>query len=389
MAKAADEWNQNFTKNLNVMLQKNITHVRNTSSGVSEGFVAVGRVPYPDYSLLDITQQFELYSDLILVPVGIILNVWSFWTFYKMRTYQSAPGLHLMFIAIADTVTMIGLFFYRSHSWRKYINIPFFMNSHIILCKGIPLIASFGTLWSGLLLLSATVERFVSIAFALKVKAWNLLRISKILIIVHLAISLVLSVAWVYFLELIEMYGTTFCNVETKYQDIYHKIDTFTFAVFGNGVCGGLVLIFTILIAIFLLKSKQQRSSMSHSSKKPDKEFRITFMLFLVACLFIFTKLPEIVVVQIIIQYAENKPRDQRYANALITWPVTNVLLILNHSVNFIIYVIFFKTFRDTCFICKYKANIKTGGGIKTMSSAKKGNGHISWSAGRNFRTKS
>ena len=343
------------------MFEKNVTR---KSSGVSEGFAAVGQVSYPDYSLLDITQQFELYSDLILVPIGIVPNVWSFWTLYKMRTYQSAAGLHLMLIAIADTVTIIGLFFNRSHSFRKYIKIPYFMNMHIILCKGIPLIASLGTIWSGLLLLSATIERFISIAFALKVKSWNLLRISKILIVVHLAISLALSVAWVYYLQFIEMYGKTFCNVETKYQDIYHKIDTFTFAVFGNGVCGGLVLIFTTLIAIFLFKSKQQRSSMSHGSKTSDKEFRITLMLFLVACLFIFTKLPEIVVVQIIIQYADNQPRDQSYANALIAWPVTNVLLILNHSVNFVIYVIFFKTFRNTSLICKSKTNMKKGGGI-------------------------
>ena len=116
MDKVADEWNQNITKTLNEMFEKNVTR---KSSGVSEGLAAEGQVSYPDYSLLDVTQQFELYSDLILVPIGIVLNVWSFWTFYKMRTYQSAPGLHLMLIAIADTVTIIGLFFYRSHSFRK------------------------------------------------------------------------------------------------------------------------------------------------------------------------------------------------------------------------------------------------------------------------------
>ena len=47
--------------------------------------MTVGQVSYPDYSLLNIIQQFELYSDMILVPLGIILNVWSFWTFYKME----------------------------------------------------------------------------------------------------------------------------------------------------------------------------------------------------------------------------------------------------------------------------------------------------------------
>ena len=374
MANVAYEWNENITKTLKDLSNESVTYMRNNGSRVSEEAMGVGQVPSPDFSLLDITLQFELYSDLILVPIGFILNIWTFWTFYKMRTYQSAPGLHLMFIAIADTVTIIGIFFFRSNTWRKYINIPYFMNTHIILCKGIPLVASLGTIWRGLLLLSATVERFISIAFALKVKSWNLLRVSKILIIVHLLISTSLSVVWVYFLELIEMYETTLCNVDVKYQNIYYEVDTLIFAVFGNGVCGGLVLIFTILIATFLFKSKHQRSSMSQSSNKSEKEYRITFMLFLVACLFIFTKLPEIIIVQIGIQYADNRLRDQLYANAMIAAPVTNVLLILNHSVNFVIYLIFFKTFRESCAIdlCKSERKINNNRSSRTMLSTTK-----------------
>ena len=174
-----------------------------------------------DLSLVEITKQIELYCNLILVPVGSALNIWTFVTFYTMRTHQSAPGLHLMCIAIADTITIIGLFFYRSINWIKYIDIPIFMNMHVVLCKGIPLVTALGSLWSGLLLLSATVERFVSIAFALKVKLWNLLKISKILIVVTFSVSLALSITWVYFLEM-SHFG--YCDVDRKYRELYHTI---------------------------------------------------------------------------------------------------------------------------------------------------------------------
>ena len=44
---------------------------------------------------------------------------------------------------------------------------------------------NFSFLWSGVLLASATVERFVSVVYPLKVKTWDLYQISKMLKIVH------------------------------------------------------------------------------------------------------------------------------------------------------------------------------------------------------------
>ena len=126
------------------------------------------------------------------------------------------------------------------------------------------------------------------------------------------------------------------------------QFDMVIFAIFGNGICGGLVLLFTILIASLLFKSKQFRNKITQSSVKDrsDQESKITVMLFIVACLFILTKIPEIVIVQIIISYT-GKSVDQHNINAMAAWPVTNVLLIINHSVNFVIYVVFFKKFKE------------------------------------------
>ena len=51
---------------------------------------------------VDTAFQFGLYSNVILVPIGIVLNILSFIIFYQIKTYKSATGLHLMCIAIAD-----------------------------------------------------------------------------------------------------------------------------------------------------------------------------------------------------------------------------------------------------------------------------------------------
>ena len=50
-----------------------------------------------------------------------------------------------------------------------------------------------GLIWSGLLLTSATIERFLCITFVLKVKTWNLLKVGKRLILVYLILSLSLA----------------------------------------------------------------------------------------------------------------------------------------------------------------------------------------------------
>ena len=107
-------------------------------------------------------EQIQLYGIVTLLPMGIILNTLSFVVFYKIKKHKSAVGLRKMCMAIADSCALLAI-----------------QDLHIVLCKtSIPL-GNAGSLWSGVLLASATVERYCCIAYPLKVKTWNLTKLVR------------------------------------------------------------------------------------------------------------------------------------------------------------------------------------------------------------------
>ena len=114
---------------------------------------------------LRITEQIELYGCLLVMPFGLLFNLLSFITFCRCKMHQTATGLHLMSIAIADCLLLLGLLGFKTTYWKHYITIPDVTILNRISCKGTAFLAWFSFLISGMLLASATVERFLFIAF--------------------------------------------------------------------------------------------------------------------------------------------------------------------------------------------------------------------------------
>ena len=236
------------------------------------------------------------------MPIGLLLNTISFVVFYSSKTYKTSTGLHLMSLAIADNFVSMGLFFYNSSIWNNYINTIDFLNVNDIACKGIILFSVFSVFWSSMLLASATVERFISVAFALKAKRWNLLYVSKILLIVYVLASLLLSVALAYFRKITEIGEVKFCGTDEQYEQVFNVFVVGIYYVVSFGICSGLIVIFTFL-TLFKAKRNQTLLSQTSNNNQSDNEFKITLMLFIVACLFIFTRIPILIVYEIILYH--------------------------------------------------------------------------------------
>ena len=74
-------------------------------------------------------------------------------------------------------------------------------------------------------------------------------------------------------------------------------------------------------------------------------------MVFMVAALFILLRFPMVITAQWIPFYPTPiKENDQMYIDLLLASSVCNVLVAFNHSANFVIYIIFLRSFRETCF---------------------------------------
>ena len=238
-------------------------------------------------------EQFEFYTNVVLSPVGIILNLLSFVIFCKIKSYNSATGTHLMCIAIADNCVIIGTFLEQSLIYTQFSKIPDLPSMNIFLCKGNAVFHSGSILWSGLLLVSATVERFLCVAFPLKVQNWNMLKISRILNIIYFLVSFAVNGP--------VTYGHHFSSEQnfTFYQKKLYDVTSFVSGLdlIVNSVVAGviipiIILIFTTSIAILLFRAKARRNTLSKKmTSNENREFKITFMLFIVAILFLITRI--------------------------------------------------------------------------------------------------
>ena len=328
----------------------------------------------PQSQVMEITSKIGLYSVLIVSPIGVLLNILALIVFIKIKNYKTSTGILLICIAIADICVLIGMIVTRAFVFESSFDIFNSYTVKFILCKGGPFIYYTGLVWSGLLLTSVTIERFLSITFVLKVKTWNLLKFSKCLSGLYLTLSLILGAGQAYGIIIFDEKSTTLCGYNPA-DGTVGTIDTIVNTVVMNGICSGLIFIFTVLIAIKIHQSKRERSTLNdnNSNHVPGrKEIKITFMIFIVATVFILTRFPTFILYEMTKYYFSREMYfNKHYLNSIAVSPISYAIIVINHSINFLIYMCFLKKFREgfkQC--CSRKYNIRNDReSIETLSS--------------------
>ena len=297
------------------------------------------------------TNNIGLYSIMIISPMGVLLNVLAIIVLVKIKNYKTSTGLLLVCITIGDICVLIGMSVTRIFVFNSSFNVMF--NSYavkLILCKGGPLVLNTGLVWSALLLTSVTIERFICITFVLKVKKWNLLKISRRLIVVYLILSVSLAIGQTYRVIIADENSDVPCHLNLT-DGIVGVIDTIVNTVIVNGICSGLILIFTIAIAFKLYQSKRERNTLNDNNSNcvtGNKEIKITLMIFIVATVFILTRLPPFVLYEMQKYFFSKRMYfNKHYLNIVAASPLCYALIIVNHSINFIVYMCFLEHFRD------------------------------------------
>ena len=289
--------------------------------------------------------QVRLYGNVILIPTGFILNVLSFIIFYKIKRHKSATGSHIMCMAVADNFALLGVLLLQKNTFFDDKWLPRIHDLSSVLCKSSEMIVNGGALWSGLLLASATIERFCCIAYPMKMKTWNLLTFSKIFNVMTFFLSFGLNILVGYHNYIGQEFNKTVCLTSDTPLELLSDqiINTF----FSHIVITSVILIFTIAMAVQLRRARKDRKTLSQDiAIRSNKEFVITTMLFAIACLFLATRLPVVVVYQIALHYS-TKQVDIKFLQLLnAAYYSAILLLVINHSMNFVIYIVFFQEFR-------------------------------------------
>ena len=252
-----------------------------------------------------------------------------------------------MCMAIADNCALLGILVVESYNFSKPQRKPCIADLNIVLCKLGTIFLNAGPLWSGILLASAIVERYCCIAFPLKIRSWNLSKISKFLNIIYFFASFGLNIPVGYEVHLEKENNETIGVF--PFGGITELSDHIVNGILSHIVVTMIILIFTFAIAVHLKKMKNNRKTLSQNMViRSSKEFVITTMLFVVACLFLVTRLPMVIVFEIARYFDYTGDVDVKTWQLLkVSLSTSALLLVINHSANFVIYMIFFKEFRD------------------------------------------
>ena len=316
--------------------------------------------------------KYQVYIHFIIIPIGFVLNCLCFYIFLKSGVYKSATGIHLTYLAIVDNVVLVSELFTDSSNTNR-VFAPYLYDNDLISCKITFFTMLSGFLWSGILLTSATFERFLSVAYPLKIKIWNLYRKSKILMVIYLVLSFGLNFFCILCIESVPSDNGTYQCVPTgNYINLCLYTDIIISTILSNFLCSFLIFVFTILTSIQLFKMAKERSQLSQEGDS-GKEYQVSLMLVTVATLFLVLRLPEILAFQLVSFFA-GKTFVTSKSLALV-YPMLFVCVTLNHSINFFIYMIFLKRYRQTFIqllpscLWKYRNTTGTNTGSKTGSN--------------------
>ena len=319
--------------------------------------------------------KYQVYIHFVIIPIGFVLNCLCFYIFLKSGVYKSATGIHLTYLAICDNVVIISELFTDSSNTNR-VFAPYLYDNDLVSCKITFFTMLSGFLWSGVLLTSATFERFLSVAYPLKIKMWNLYGKSKILMVIYLVLSFGLNIFTLLCVESVPSdKGNYQCAATANYIDFCLYSDIVISTILCNFLTCFLIFVFTILTSIQLFKMAKERSQLSQDADS-GKEFQVSLMLVTVATLFLVLRLPEIISFQMVSFFAGKTFVNSK--SLALVYPVLFIHVTVNHSINFFIYIIFLQRFRETfiqllpsCFRkCKSGTGIKTGSQTGSISTS-------------------
>ena len=279
----------------------------------------------------------------VVIPIGLILNVMCLSVFLKSTLARTATGLKMVCLAIVRIIILITLFAHSSAQFPN-IDIPNLAAINHVTCAGTLYMETFGTFFTGLLMSTATIERFCCVTFPFKVKAWNLYRTSKILISVLLVVSLGLPMFnfWCFHLRIVKDVGLRLCVRGPKLPNEFCVACSTAVNIIASMIPAFTILVFSVLTGVGLYRLRAHRQEMSVTIKDSNMEFRITTMLLTEAVVFMIVRLPLVVLLPLFQIHGQSNPV------VLDALKFIAFLIPLNHSTSFFVYVGLLPEFRQS-----------------------------------------
>ena len=299
------------------------------------------------YASDDVKRRVWTICSPIILVIGTIGNILSILVFARKGMRNLTSALYLIVLAIADLLLLyLGLLRYYI---RELTDVDIRDTSETA-CKLHIIFVYFMRHFTSWILVSVTVERFISVWYPFKAKIICTLRNGAIVLA---ALGLVLFSANLHSLWTMELVSTSNTTDSYECRTVKHKgLRFFDFKIwpwidsFIASYCPfAIMLVFNILIIVRITRPQRYKTDTSGNSPKNIKLTSLTAMLLTVNLAFLVLTTPG--TLYFIGQHTWWKEEKRKYPERFeIFWAVSNLLLYVNSAINFPLYCISGPRFR-------------------------------------------
>lgn len=317
---------------------------------------------YPEY--MRPNHFLRIYIPPVLLVLGTIGNVLSFVimgkNMLKISTYS-----YLAVLAIMDLMVLyVGLL----RMWVGTFSVDV-QNYSNLMCKTVTFLGYVSSVTSVWLIIAVTIERFIAVKFPLRApRMCNVTRARIVIVTVIVAILLLNShIFWTVELKHNGHNGTvdSKCEASEHPQVLVREVLAWVDAAVYSFVPFIIITILNILIVRQVLYARERRTKLQNmelttnflrsnkgSNKRPNESSKkLTCMLLAVSFTFLLTTLPMnvLLIVSAFMESdgsADPQTREKRYAQVTLARTIVELLMYINHSVNFFLYCATGRKFR-------------------------------------------
>ncbi|XP_013381254.1 probable G-protein coupled receptor 139 [Lingula anatina] len=302
-----------------------------------------------DVQFLCLAFLAEYHSILVMAPLGMVCNILALVTFLASRLRDTSTSCYLVGLAVCDSVVLLGDMLEVLVTAQGWTESCFFW---------LPLwyLSAVGRCMSAWIIVTFTIERFVSVAFPLKRQSICTAKRAKQMIVVLLLFSLASNA---YFFVLFDYIPSVSnpnsyrCNVKPAMIEEY-LVCSIVFKI-GMSIILPIVIVVvfnTVTIRILDVVKRKRRQMSSKKNDSSDEQSLIdktTAMLLVTSTCYVVLAIPYVVtwIVTYFYQYIEGAPDRAQSRTYSGIKKITHIFYVMNFAINFFLYCISGTVFRS------------------------------------------
>ena len=319
---------------------------------------------YMKYEAYRIHHALSLYVPPLLLTIGIIGNILSFYILRHKTMKRQTTNLFLAILSIADSqVLFIGLF----RQWIGQLTGTDIQTQTDFLCRTVTVVAYTSSHFSVWLIVSVTVERYIVVCHALRAsRICNMQRSRKL--VISLAFLLLIINGHFFFtigLKMEKFQGQMIpkCEAVSPFETLVTRIWPWIDAVIYSVLPTPIITVLNILIIRQVVIATYGRGFLQNGHvirvevrrRTEDSNIKLTVMLLTVSFTFLVTTLPMNIVMITSLFSVSNESAPEEDAKLWLIRTTAELLMYLNHSINFFLYCATGQKFRNIVFrlICR------------------------------------